>query len=173
MDNVVDDRREKNTVFMLREEWKAKLDNAGFAVVSILPDENDIIAEAGQSVFYCKKLENAYLDLNTIKEQLRKKIPEYMIPNAVRFLKCLPLNVNHKVDKNKLRELCKEEETRREELERLESIHEQDDLTAEEKEIIGIWKEVLNTDDISKNDNFYSVGGDSLLIAQVVTKIKK
>lgn len=173
LDNVVDDRREKNTVFMLREEWKAKLDNAGFAVVSILPDENDIIAEAGQSVFYCKKLENAYLDLNTIKEQLRKKIPEYMIPNAVRFLKCLPLNVNHKVDKNKLRELCKEEETRREELERLESIHEQDDLTAEEKEIIGIWKEVLNTDDISKNDNFYSVGGDSLLIAQVVTKMKK
>lgn len=36
-----------------------------------------------------------------------------------------------------------------------------------------IWKEVLGIEYVNKKDNFYSVGGDSLLIAQVVTKMKK
>ena len=40
-----------------------------------------------------------------MKDELRKSLPEYMVPRKIAFLEELPLNVNGKVDRKKLREL--------------------------------------------------------------------
>ena len=40
-----------------------------------------------------------------VKEELRATLPEYMVPRKIAFIEELPLNVNGKVDRKKLREL--------------------------------------------------------------------
>lgn len=53
------------------------------------------------------------------------------------------------------------------------NLEEKENLNQNEKIISSIWKEILGIEYVNKKDNFYSVGGDSLLIAQVVTKMRK
>lgn len=55
----------------------------------------------------------------------------------------------------------------------LTNLEEKENLNQNEKIISSIWKEILGIEYVNKKDNFYSVGGDSLLIAQVVTKMRK
>jgi D-alanine--poly(phosphoribitol) ligase subunit 1 len=45
---------------------------------------------------------------NEIREKLKKRIPEYMLPNIIRFFRVLPKNPNGKVDKRELHRLFKE-----------------------------------------------------------------
>lgn len=45
--------------------------------------------------------------------------------------------------------------------------------TEQEKILVEIWKEVLNRENISITDNFYELGGDSLLVAQTISQVKK
>ena len=40
-----------------------------------------------------------------IKKQLKKLVPEYMVPKKIVFLEEMPLNNNGKIDKKKLKEL--------------------------------------------------------------------
>jgi len=47
--------------------------------------------------------ENSNLDSNVIKVQLKKVLPEYMLPNQCEFLECLPKNANGKIDRVKLK----------------------------------------------------------------------
>lgn len=49
--------------------------------------------------------ESSFARSKAVKEQLRQTLPKYMIPRKVVFLDTLPLNVNGKVDRKKLREL--------------------------------------------------------------------
>lgn len=48
------------------------------------------------------------LSANGIREKLKQMIPEYMIPNVIRFSRLLPKNQNGKVDKRELRRVFKE-----------------------------------------------------------------
>lgn len=45
------------------------------------------------------------VEMKSIKEELGKKIPEYMIPNTVIYLEKMPYNANGKIDRKKLKEL--------------------------------------------------------------------
>lgn len=42
-----------------------------------------------------------------------------------------------------------------------------------EKEIAELWKTLLKIDRVNRTDNFYDIGGDSLLVAQAVSKTKE
>jgi acyl carrier protein len=45
--------------------------------------------------------------------------------------------------------------------------------TGVEKELAGIWSELLNVAEISVHDNFFDLGGHSLLATQVVSRVRK
>ena len=44
-------------------------------------------------------------DINEIKEELKNKIPQYMIPSKIKLMKILPKNANGKIDRKKLKEV--------------------------------------------------------------------
>jgi hypothetical protein len=95
---------------------------------------------------------------NEVRSFLRTRLPEYMIPSAFVLLDELPLTPNGKVDRAALPapETGKMEDTKiyvapRNELEQM---------------IMEIWREVLNVEAIGINDNFFDLGGHSLLIAK-------
>ncbi|MCU0549332.1 MAG: amino acid adenylation domain-containing protein [Leptolyngbya sp. Prado105] len=94
------------------------------------------------------------LDANTVRQHLREKLPEYMIPSAIVFLETIPLTQNGKVDR---RALPIPEATRVE-------INDVIELTQNplERQLMFIWEKVLEIQPISLTDYFFVLVGISL-----------
>jgi amino acid adenylation domain-containing protein/FkbM family methyltransferase len=106
-------------------------------------------------------------DLNSgkLRDYLKEKLPEYMIPNVFMFLDSLPLTASGKVDRRRLPapdgrgpDLAEAYSAPRNQTEEL---------------LTKIWAEVLKLDRIGIHDNFFDLGGHSLLATRVVSGIRK
>ena len=96
---------------------------------------------------------------------LKKWLPEYMIPSSFIFLSNLPRNLSGKID----RKVLKSQKTERPPLlTKYSPIN-----TNTQKIIKSIWSEVLQIEDIGINDNFFDLGGYSLLATQVYNLLNK
>jgi amino acid adenylation domain-containing protein/non-ribosomal peptide synthase protein (TIGR01720 family) len=97
-----------------------------------------------------------------LRSELQKQLPEYMVPTVFVLLDALPLTPNGKVDRNALpvpgadRPELKEEYV--------------EPSTATEKLLADIWKQVLRVDRIGIHDNFFALGGDSILSIQIIAR---
>ncbi len=85
---------------------------------------------------------------------LKEKLPDYMIPAAFIQLEALPLTVNGKVDRKALTDYSP--------VRAVEPDHAAP-RTAIEHQLASIWAEVLHVNDIGIHDNFFDLGGDSIL----------
>jgi nucleoside-diphosphate-sugar epimerase/acyl carrier protein len=87
-----------------------------------------------------------------------------MIPSYFITIKQLPINSNGKLDKNKLPSVVSllEDQQRK-------SIKARDSV---EEDLILLWQELLHVDNIGIFDNFFSLGGHSLLMTKVVAYVK-
>jgi natural product biosynthesis luciferase-like monooxygenase protein len=90
---------------------------------------------------------------------LRQKLPDYMIPSNFVILDRLPQTSNGKVDRKRLPAV---EGLRKQS--KSEYIQPKGEL---EGLIAGIWQEALKVDRVGREDNFFDLGGHSLLLAQV------
>ncbi len=105
----------------------------------------------------------AAIDINEIKSLLRERLPDYMIPSVMTVTDKIPLLPNGKVDKKGLQNLQKP--PKKEEVNASSSELEQN--------LIQIWEEVLNFKPISVHDNFFEIGGDSILSIQIIARARK
>ncbi|WP_061320936.1 non-ribosomal peptide synthetase [Clostridium botulinum] len=112
------------------------------------------------------KFLNAYLvakkeitDLQ-LKEWLLKFLPKYMVPTNFVFMGKLPLTLNGKVNYA----LLPEPETVEREFIKY--------ATLAEKELVKVMEEILGIENISMNDNYYQLGGDSIKAIQISSKLK-
>jgi len=94
-----------------------------------------------------------------IEAYLRQKLPDYMIPTTFISLERLPLTSNGKVDRNRLPAADRGRKQRQSEY-----IQPKGEL---EQLIAGIWGRALNAEQVGREDNFFDLGGHSLLLAQV------
>ena len=95
------------------------------------------------------------VDIKEIRDYLQKALPKYMVPAYFVQMEGLPYTPNGKIDRKKLRTI----------IPTLTS-HEEDDvsgLTKEELIFVEIWKDLLKLEHISVNDDFFEIGGNSLL----------
>lgn len=100
-----------------------------------------------------------------LREHLKKRLPDYMVPAVIMLLDALPLTPNGKVDRRALpapqwSDLAREagyEEPR----------------TLLEEQVATIWREVLHLERVGIHDNFFSLGGHSLLAARLVSRLQK
>ncbi|TGD57483.1 non-ribosomal peptide synthetase [Flavobacterium humi] len=102
------------------------------------------------------------IPMEALKESLKNKLPAYMLPNAIIQLESFPLTSNGKLDRKKLLEAYEPEKTAYEA-----------PVTDHEKKIAGIWSELLHVKEISINDDFFLIGGDSILLIRMLTQLKK
>ena len=102
---------------------------------------------------------------NYLRDGLKDKLPEYMIPAKFFQLDDLPRLPNGKIDMNSLR-LPVEEEV---------SLFKAgvSPKTVVERQLAEIWEEVLGVSPIGVHDNFFEIGGDSILSIQIVTKARQ
>jgi amino acid adenylation domain-containing protein len=104
------------------------------------------------------------LDVSRLKQALGDTLPDYMVPSAIVVLDALPLNPSGKVDRKAL------------------PAPDMPDLQAAagraapardiEKAVCAIWTEVLGIDGVGIHDNFFDIGGHSLLLVRVQSQIK-
>jgi acyl carrier protein len=102
-----------------------------------------------------------------LKEFLRKTVPEYMVPSAFVFLQALPLTPNGKLYRKALPDPKEWGEC---------SGGAEDYVsprTAMEQSIAEVWQEVLGVEPVSAHDNFFDLGGHSLLSLKAITRIEE
>ncbi len=100
-----------------------------------------------------------------LRNLLKERLPEYMIPSFFVELEVLPLTLNGKVDR---RALPAPDKTRPE----LEAVFVAARTPAEER-LAAICAEVLGLERVGVHDNFFSLGGHSLLATQVVSRVRQ
>ncbi|WP_265445529.1 non-ribosomal peptide synthetase [Acetivibrio straminisolvens] len=93
---------------------------------------------------------------------LAKSLPEYMVPRIYVFLDALPLSSNGKADRKALPVPVLSKESN--------YAAPQNEV---EKILADIWKEELGLESVGVNDNFFEVGGHSLLLTKIHSRIKK
>src|SRR5262249_26530630 len=106
----------------------------------------------------------AQAKVDELRDFIKQKLPEYMIPSAFVALDALPLTPNGKVDR---RALPAPDQSRPE----LEQSY-QVPRTPVEEMLAQIWAEVLKLERIGVHDNFFDLGGHSLLATQVISRVR-
>lgn len=103
------------------------------------------------------------ISVQELRDHLKAKLPVYMVPSAFVVLDAMPITPNGKIDR---RALPPPEYAR---LERTQAVVPPE--TATEKMIAEIWREALKVDQISLLDNFFDLGGHSLLSIQIINQL--
>ena len=104
------------------------------------------------------------IDKSALRNFLQNSLPDYMIPSFYVVLESLPLTPNGKLDRKALQNVGGEDIIRKEY---------SAPSTKTEEILAAIWQEVLGIDKIGVNDNFFDLGGHSLMISQVTNRIHK
>ncbi|WP_293066654.1 amino acid adenylation domain-containing protein, partial [Moorena sp. SIO3F7] len=102
--------------------------------------------------------------INKLKQYLKERLPEYMVPSGLMVLSQLPLTPNGKVDRKALPapDLAISAST--------EYVAPE---TETQKALAEIWKEVLGIEQVGIHDNFFDLGGHSLMVTQVVSRVRQ
>ncbi|MGW5223320.1 condensation domain-containing protein, partial [Nocardia sp. NPDC004085] len=101
----------------------------------------------------------AGVDVAQVKSELTAGLPSYMVPSAFVVLDALPLNVNGKLDRKALPEPEFEVQAFRAPSTPIEEI------------VANVFAEVLGVERVGADDDFFALGGNSLLATQVAARI--
>ena len=97
-----------------------------------------------------------------LKNYLKQQLPDYMLPAAMVTLPKLPLTANGKIDRQALPEP-----------EQVETKAYVAPKNKTEEAVAAIWAEVLRRERISADDNFFDLGGHSLMATQIVSRVRE
>ncbi|MFG5410354.1 non-ribosomal peptide synthetase [Piscinibacter sakaiensis] len=99
-----------------------------------------------------------------LRQRLRERLPEAMVPSAVVELQALPLTTNGKLDRKALPEPRWERAPA--------STPPVAPRTPTEALLVDLWREVLGTEHIGVHDSLFELGGDSLAAARIIGALR-
>jgi len=101
--------------------------------------------------------------IRELRSFLKQKLPNYMVPSAYVFLDSLPLTLNGKVDRRAL-----PDPGRTEQQEHNEYVAPRDET---ESVLCRLWGQILKVDRVGIDDDFFAIGGHSLLAAKLFSRL--
>jgi amino acid adenylation domain-containing protein len=102
-----------------------------------------------------------------LKDWLKVRLPDYMVPSHFTVLDKLPLTPNGKIDRKALEKRAANENLA------LDTVGFVAPRTAEEVLLTNIWMEVLGVERVGIHDNFFELGGHSLLATRLMARIRE
>jgi natural product biosynthesis luciferase-like monooxygenase protein len=135
------------------------------------PEVQDAVASvrrtlAGEPclVAYLVPVGAQYSGIDSVRDFARKRLPDPMIPSVFVLLKAMPLTANGKIDRNNLPPPFSETSQRADAI---------TPCTELEKIIAAVWQDVLPQAHVGLDDNFFDLGGHSLLLVRVHSRLKE
>jgi amino acid adenylation domain-containing protein/FkbM family methyltransferase len=138
-------------------------------VYAIRPSERGRLIREQEATAHVRPIppsDRAILTPAALRRQLKSRLPQYMIPAAFVLIDRVPLNANGKIDRQALPQL----------------VHEPaaapaiavvaGPRTPTERRLAAIWSELLNVSDIVPADDFFDLGGQSLVAIKAVSRIR-
>ena len=124
--------------------------------------EAAVVLREGENRLMAVVAGDGELSPDPLRSWLRERLPEPMMPSAVLVLDGLPQTASGKLDRRALSRLEPE----------APEVGAVEDLPVSEKErlLAGIWAEALKRDQVGLHDDFFAIGGDSILAIQVVAR---
>ncbi len=117
-----------------------------------------------------KPAPNATIDPSVVIADLRSRLPDYMVPTIVRVMERLPQSGNAKVDRAAIvRTMEQDLHERANDASKAFSIPDSDLEAA----VAEVFKEALGTSHIDLDGNFIDMGGNSLLAARIVARLRQ
>jgi acyl-CoA synthetase (AMP-forming)/AMP-acid ligase II/acyl carrier protein len=135
-------------------------ENVNQAVVIVRGDQ----ADDQRLAAYFVSTSNQSASSVELRKHLQAKLPEYMIPQYFVELKSIPLTPNGKVDRRALPEPQLDRQTEETYVAPRNEV---------EKVIAGTWQQLLNIKNIGIQDNFFEIGGHSLLLVRMLNKLQQ
>ncbi|OUL18945.1 non-ribosomal peptide synthetase [Nostoc sp. T09] len=108
--------------------------------------------------------QSTHISVLELRNFLKAKLPDYMIPSAFVVLEKFPLTPNGKIDR---RALPAPDPIQQSEENTSSS------FTPVQELLVGIWAEILGIKQVGIHDNFFELGGHSLLATRVISQIRK
>jgi len=163
-----DVRAGRDETFIALDQWKQLLTDAGGEIGMCLPAPGDVLAEIGFHVFAARfKHHRAPVHALDLATHLAERLPDYMIPSHVQIVDALPITDNAKIDRGMLRSWIPAAgaDAAAPDVEEANS-----DL---ERRLAAVWRTVLRADRVGSHQDFFQLGGDSLLAAQLVGRMRE
>jgi pyochelin synthetase len=165
-----DARRDTDIAFVDAAGWARLLTAAGGEPELVLPGEDDPLAVLGQRLLVARcKADRARLEIGELVRHVAERLPEYMVPAHWQVLDALPLSANGKVDRAALRRLLPSESDAGVPATAGSSAPRDD----RERELAALWAELLGCERVGRDDDFFALGGDSLLVARLVGRLRE
>ncbi len=137
-------------------EAQPGVEQAVVVVREVAPEEQRLVA------YVVPKAGGEVPTSQALREGVQAQVPEYMVPSAYEVLERLPLTPNGKVDRRALPEPAWAEPA--------EGGYVAPRTPTEER-LVAIWAEVLHVERVGVQDNFFALGGHSLLGVQLMQRI--
>jgi amino acid adenylation domain-containing protein len=125
------------------------------AVVTSKSDEH----AGDRLVAYVVPSDGTTIDIVELKAAVARAVPSYMVPSAFVVLDALPLNVNGKIDRKALPDP------------EFEAAEFRAPTTESERLVADIYADVLGIDTVGLDDDFFALGGNSLIATQVCARL--
>jgi acyl carrier protein len=121
--------------------------------------------EAGEKRLVAYVVMGGAAEVGELRNYLKERLPQYMVPSGYVRMEQMPLTANGKVDR---RALPAYESSRADASAKFVAPR-----TPIEEKLVGIWCKVLNTQQVSIYDNFFDLGGHSLLVTRVLNAVRE
>ena len=138
----------------------ARHDEVAEGVVNVVPDDKG----RKRLVGYVVPVDGTRPDPTALRAFLSAALPDYMVPSIFHTLDALPLSANGKLDRRALPAPVWQQSG--------EAGHVAP-RTETESALAAIWAELLGVDRVGVNDDFFELGGDSILSIQVASRARQ
>jgi tyrocidine synthetase-3 len=121
-----------------------------------------LMAENGENYLCAYFTADKEVEIAGLRDGLAKKLPHYMIPSYFNQIESMPLTTTGKLDRKTLASIGHKSNIE------IEFVAPQNDT---EKIVAAVWKEVLGIEQVGIYDNFFNIGGNSLRLITLNTKL--
>ncbi|MFJ2743753.1 amino acid adenylation domain-containing protein [Streptomyces sp. NPDC087440] len=144
------------------QHWARACADAGFGEVTVVHRE-----ATGEFLLCADRSPTAGgADGEALRRWAADRLPEHMVPGRVRVLPALPLSGNGKVDRKRIRTL-------------LEDAAQPGGAVGDppqgttEAYVAGLWTQLLGLESVGRDQNFFRLGGDSLLATRLLVQVRE
>ncbi|MFB7496396.1 amino acid adenylation domain-containing protein [Streptomyces sp. NPDC056161] len=161
-----DVREHTGQSFLTHAQWCDLLDGHAATEVTSLPDAQHPLALTGQEVFIATmKDDRHHVPVGELARTAATRLPEYMLPSVWQVVDTLPRTANGKTDRARLRTWLPQENA--------PAVVDERPKDELENSLADLWRELLAVERVTRNDDFFDLGGDSLLVARMVGRLRE